>query len=284
MAFISGCTYTDIILSENVVFTNYKNILNDDDALKETPDGAQEGQDICPEGRILIDCRVLLPLIERRIRGEPLAKIIGQKEFWSMPFKTTKDTLDPRPDSETLISAVLDNFQDLSGVYNFVDFGTGTGCLLLSLLSEYKKSLGIGIDISEKALSIALKNAQELGLKERSTFKQGNWAEGFDKNFNEYFDVIVSNPPYIGIWETLDSTVKDYDPHLALFAGEDGLSAYRSLLPQLPRLMHQESLLFLEIGIGQESAVKNIAEQFGLSFKKSFQDLSGVDRVLMFKK
>ena len=176
----------------------------------------------------------LLPLVYRRCQGEPLSKIIGQREFWSLPFKVTTDTLDPRPDSETIIQAVLHHFPDRHKALNLVDFGTGTGCLLLSALSEYPNSAGIGVDISDAALAVAQENAQRLGLSQRASFVHSNWAEGVDGEF----DVLISNPPYIGLSEPLEAAVKEYDPPQALYGGEDGLEAYRILLPQLRHLMH----------------------------------------------
>ncbi|WP_165380303.1 peptide chain release factor N(5)-glutamine methyltransferase [Candidatus Finniella inopinata] len=222
----------------------------------------------------------LVPLVQRRCNNEPLSKIIGQREFWSLPFKVTADTLDPRPDSETLIQAVLEHFPDHDIPLTIIDFGTGTGCLFLSLLSEYPNSLGVGVDISDAALAVAQQNAGRLGLDQRASFIKGNWAEGMQGTF----DVLISNPPYIGLNDLLEDSVKQYDPHQALYAGEDGLAAYRALLPQLPALMHPYSLAFLEIGLGQGDTVRWVAKQAGLVFLATYPDLSGIERVVVFGK
>ena len=133
--------------------------------------------------------------LKRRLNREPVSKILGEKEFWSLSFKTTKDTLDPRPDSETLIEAVIESFQDKSAPYKLLDLGTGTGCLLLALLTEYQNASGVAVDVSHKALEIAKKNAKTLGVENRVTFLQSNWCD----NLKGKFDIIVSNPPYIKV-------------------------------------------------------------------------------------
>jgi release factor glutamine methyltransferase len=171
-------------------------------------------------------------LIERRLQKEPLSKIKEHREFWSLPFRVTRDTLDPRPDSETLIEAVVACVPDKTHPLRILDLGTGTGCLLLSLLHEYPHSTGVGVDLSERAILIAQENASRLNLEERSAFMVGSWGEAIVGTF----DVIISNPPYIGSSEPLPPEVALYDPQLALDGGEDGLSCYRALSEQIPRL------------------------------------------------
>ena len=265
----------------------------------------------------------LVPLLQRRCKGEPLSKITGQREFWSLPFNVTVDTLDPRPDSETIIQAVLNYFPDRHQTLKLIDFGTGTGCLLLSALSEYPNGAGVGVDISDAALAVAQQNAQQLGLSQRASFAQSNWAENLQipngfRNMDskirterpectkEYmrtrsaeifatndswqiskdegygFDVVISNPPYICLNEPLEAAVKEYDPPQALYGGQDGLEAYRALLPQLKRLMHSKSLAFIEIGQGQGDAVRSIGEEAGLICVSTHPDLAGIERVVVF--
>ncbi len=220
----------------------------------------------------------LVPLLQRRCKGEPLSKITGQREFWSLLFKVTADTLDPRPDSETIIQAVLNYFPAQHQTLKLIDFGAGTGCLLLSALSEYPNGVGVGVDISDAALAVAQQNAQQLGLSQRASFVQSNWAE----NLQGEFDILISNPPYIGLSEPLETAVKEYDPPQALYGGEDGLEAYRALLPQLKRLMHPKSLAFIEIGQGQGDAVRSIGEEAGLICVSTYPDLAGIERVVVF--
>lgn len=187
-------------------------------------------------------------LLRRRAAGEPVSKIIGRKEFWSLDFKTTGATLDPRPDSETLVEAVLRHISEKDKLYNIVDFGTGTGCLLLSVLSEYPNATGVGVDISPDALSIAQENAQLLGLSDRATFQQSEW--GAELDGEGVFDIILSNPPYIPseVIPTLEADVAEYDPMLALDGGADGLDEYRRLLPDIARLLAPQAYAFIEIG------------------------------------
>ena len=220
----------------------------------------------------------LVPLIQRRCKGEPLSKITGQREFWSLPFKVTADTLDPRPDSETIIQAVLNYFPDQHQTLKLIDFGTGTGCLLLSALSEYPNGVGVGVDISDAALAVAQQNVQQLGLSQQASFVQSNWAE----NLQGEFDILISNPPYIGLSEPLETAVKEYDPPQALYGGEDGLEAYRALLPELKRFMHPKSLAFIEIGQGQGDSVRSIGEEAGLICLSTYPDLAGIERVVVF--
>jgi len=218
-----------------------------------------------------------ITLLERRLHHEPLSKIREYREFWSLTFRITADTLDPRPDSETLIQAVLDTYPNRTLNYRILDLGTGTGCLLLSLLSEFPNATGIGVDYSEAAALIAQENAIQLKLNNRTSFLVGNWGEAVSGPF----DIIISNPPYIGRKEILPREVEEYDPRLALIAGEDGLDGYRALADQFFHLAAPNSKLFLELGQGQLSAVKSI---FSNSyFINSFKDLQGITRCASFR-
>ena len=215
----------------------------------------------------------LKAFINRRATGEPVAKIIGKKGFWKDEFIVSKDVLDPRPDSETLIEAVLSKFPDKTEPLRILDLGTGSGCLLLSLLGEYKNDTGVGIDISEKALEIARQNAHTC----RATFVRRDMRQ--DLSDLGRFDIMVSNPPYIPTAEiqTLERDVKDYDPMLALDGGADGLDFYHALSKQ-----HLAPALFIEIGKDQEKQIIPLFEQEGWRFVQSWKDLGGIIRVLYF--
>ncbi len=162
-------------------------------------------------------------LLDRRAAREPLSRIVGMREFWSLPFRLTPDTLDPRPDSETLVQAVLDEIPDHAAPRRILDLGTGSGCLLLALLSELPQAWGLGIDLNPGAARAAADNAFALGLNGRSAFVAGDWGQALDTRF----DVILANPPYIPASEIdgLDPEVKHWDPSLALAGGKDGLDA-----------------------------------------------------------
>lgn len=208
-------------------------------------------------------------------QGVPITRIIGQREFWSLPFFLSPATLDPRPDSETLIEAVM--AESLSP-RRILDLGTGSGCLLLALLSEYPDAIGVGVDINPDALKMAQKNAKNLGLSDRSTWVETSWTDGID----EEFDLIISNPPYISEseYEALDAVVKNYDPPIALKGGEDGLVAYRTIAAQVKKNL--KGLLVLEIGCMQKEAVTHIFQEQGFILNKTHHDLSGHPRALVF--
>ncbi|SCA56062.1 Release factor glutamine methyltransferase [Candidatus Terasakiella magnetica] len=221
-------------------------------------------------------------LVQRRCKREPMSHILGEREFWSLPFKVTKDTLTPRPDSETLIEAVLNHIPDQDRPLRVLDMGVGTGCLLLTVLSEYKQASGLGIDISPKALEVAIENATRLGLAARSEFKLGNWAAGID----ESFDLVLSNPPYIPKKdkETLAPEVKDFEPDTALFAGEDGLDDYRKLAQCLPNLLKNKAIAVVELGIGQLEDVSSLMVGAGLEVLDAPKDLGAIARCLVIRK
>jgi release factor glutamine methyltransferase len=221
-------------------------------------------------------------LLERRVRREPMAHILGQREFWSLAFKVTADTLDPRPDSETLVQAVLDQVPERSAPVRLVDFGTGTGCLLLSLLHELPNAVGLGVDASAAALAIAAENANALGLAQRTTFRRGHWDDGIEPGF----DIVLSNPPYIpsGDIPGLQPEVASFEPRLALDGGADGLDAYRRLGPAAMRLLVSDGLAALEIGIGQGDSVRRMMAAAGLRHIATARDLAAVERCLLFRK
>ncbi|HVI87338.1 MAG TPA: peptide chain release factor N(5)-glutamine methyltransferase [Dongiaceae bacterium] len=225
--------------------------------------------------------------VARRQQREPLSHILGFREFWSLPFRVTPDTLDPRPDSETLIECVLDELKKTGGDWQtrrlqLVDFGTGTGCLLLALLSELPMARGLGIDLNPGAVAVARENALRLGLASCAQFQEGNWDEGL----TESFDVVISNPPYIpsGDIAKLQLEVMRYEPHLALDGGSDGLSAYRSLAEVLLRRMKPDGFAALEIGAGQGRDVVALMQQGGLHHVREAWDLQGHERVVVLRK
>ncbi|MFQ5774852.1 MAG: peptide chain release factor N(5)-glutamine methyltransferase [Kiloniellaceae bacterium] len=218
-------------------------------------------------------------LIARRARREPVSRILGRREFWGLEFRITADTLDPRPDSETLVAAVLERIEDRSAGLKILDLGTGSGCLLLALLSELAGARGLGVDISASALAVARANARALGLAARARFARRSWAEGLAGGWQ----VIVSNPPYIIEQQlaNLPPEVAGYEPRVALAGGRDGLAAYRALVPQAARVLAPDGVLALEVGAGQQDAVEALSANAGLTPLGRVRDLGGIERCLL---
>ncbi|TQV73223.1 peptide chain release factor N(5)-glutamine methyltransferase [Denitrobaculum tricleocarpae] len=214
--------------------------------------------------------------IGRRAKREPVSRVVGVREFWSLPFRVSPDTLDPRPDSETLIEGILEWVQDTSKPLRILDLGTGTGCLLLALLSELPAACGLGVDISEEALAVARDNAGNLELSGRADFACHDWTKGL----TGAWDIVLSNPPYITEGEAalLEPEVSDYDPPAALIAGVDGLRDYRILIPGAADLLPAHGLLALEVGRGQANSVEEMLLAAGLNSPWRKRDLSGVER------
>ncbi|MHA1558288.1 MAG: peptide chain release factor N(5)-glutamine methyltransferase [Alphaproteobacteria bacterium] len=223
------------------------------------------------------DKKKLDVFIDRLSKGEPLSRILGHTVFWNNTFIVTKDTLDPRPESEILIKAVLDNFKDHKQILDILDLGIGTGCLLLTLLKEYPLSFGVGVDKNPKSIEIALKNAKLLALSERCNFLVSNWGE----NLNGQFDIIISNPPYVAFDDTIDKAAQ-YDPLLALYGGKDGLEAYKCIFKDIRQFCRDKTKIFFEIGYKQKEKVINIAKKHNFSLLKCYNDLSGIERCLCF--
>ncbi len=222
--------------------------------------------------------RVRLTL-SRMIGHEPLSRIFGRREFWGLDFALSADTLDPRPETETVVEAVLRRIADCGAPLRFLDLGTGTGCILLALLSEFPAALGFGVDIAPGAAMMARVNAAGLGLADRAHFLAANWAAAISGEF----DVIVANPPYIarnGLAD-LPQEVARYDPCGALDGGRDGLGAYRSLGAELPRVLAPGGLFACEIGLHQAPAVAEILRGFGLVINGCDRDLAGVARCVV---
>ena len=221
-------------------------------------------------------------LVDRRTRREPIARILGTREFWSLDFTVTPATLDPRPDSETIVEAALDRIPDRKSPLTIIDFGTGTGCLLLALLSELPNALGIGIDRSEAAARVAAGNAWRLGFAARARFIVGDWANALAGSV----DLIVANPPYIPASDIagLEPEVREHDPLAALAGGADGLDPYRLLAPETARLLRPGSHVVFEVGQGQADDVTGFGIAAGLVLLEQRADLGGIQRALVFGK
>lgn len=219
--------------------------------------------------------------LARRLAGEPFWRILGAREFWGLNFALSPGTLEPRPDSETLIEAALSHLAARRHeALRVLDLGTGTGCLLVATLREFPRASGLGIDLSSDAVATATSNAARNGVGGRAAFHQGSWTDGI----SERFDLILSNPPYIGSAEIagLDRNVREHDPLLALDGGPDGLDAYRALADALPDRLKPGGLAILEIGAGQEEAVVTLMGRAGLQHLASRRDLGGHIRALVF--
>lgn len=217
------------------------------------------------------------PLVMRREAGEPIAYIVGHRAFWTIDLHVGPGVLVPRPDSETLIEAAVAHF-GIGGPQNILDLGTGSGALLLAALDQWPDARGLGIDISEDALATARGNAERLGFSIRADFRQGDWGAAIC----EPFDLILCNPPYVEDAAPLPRDVADWEPAGALFAGPDGLSAYRRLAPQIGGLLREAGVACLEIGTGQAAAVTEMFEARGLNVG-SRKDLAGHVRCLIVK-
>jgi release factor glutamine methyltransferase len=215
--------------------------------------------------------------VERRSTREPAATIIGHKEFWSLDFLVTPDTLIPRPDSEVMIETAV-SFMRNRPVRRVLDLGTGTGCLLLAALTEFCDAWGLGVDLSPRAARVAAANAGRLGLADRASVIVGCWTEALAARF----DLILCNPPYIPAADIagLMPEVAAHEPRLALDGGKDGLDPYRRLFADLPRILEPAGLALFEFGIGQSEPLIALAEAAGLSVLEVKQDLAGHARVL----
>ncbi len=220
-------------------------------------------------------------LVRRRAAREPIARLIGSREFWSLDLEVTPDTLIPRPDSETVIEAALATAGD-SPPRSLLDLGTGSGCLLLALLDCFAGAVGVGVDASVAALQVAARNAARTGLADRARFVAGDWGDGLAASF----DLVVSNPPYVARGEIprLEPEVAHFEPLPALDGGCDGLDAYRGLIPRLPRLLNPGGQALLEIGAGQADDVIALAARAGLQCLERRCDLAGIERCLRFEK
>jgi release factor glutamine methyltransferase len=225
----------------------------------------------------------LRELTARRVRREPMAYILGEREFWGLPFKVSPAVLIPRPDSETVIETVLDLLPDRSRKLRILDLGLGSGCLLLTLLREYPQATGVGIDASEAALAVARGNAEALGVAPRARLSSGDWRQaGWSDRLEGPFDLLVSNPPYIesAVVDGLMPEVAAHEPRLALDGGADGFAAYRIIAAEAPRLVVPGGWAVVEAGEGQAPDIAALFGAAGLTPKPARQDLGGIARVV----
>ncbi|MGE4312729.1 MAG: peptide chain release factor N(5)-glutamine methyltransferase [Pseudobdellovibrionaceae bacterium] len=215
----------------------------------------------------------------RRAEGEPFSRIVGTREFYGRDFHLSAATLDPRPDSEILIDAVLKKF-GRDQAFRFIDLGTGSGCLAITLLAERPHARGIAVDLSHEALEMARKNAAANSVSERLETLQGSWWENVPHG--EVFDLVISNPPYIpsAVIPTLAREVQNHDPILALDGGDTGLQSYQEILSQLNLYLSQAGHAFFEVGQGQAEDVARLAEDIGATLEGISRDYGGISRVV----
>lgn len=217
---------------------------------------------------------VIEDIVTRRCLREPLAKIFGFKYFWKDSFVTNEHTLDPRPDSETLIEVCLSLFDSLAPK-TILELGVGTGCLILSLLKEWRQAKGIGVDISNQALKVSQQNAENLGVKDRVDFLVSDW---FFNIAPQAFDLIISNPPYIDQDEVINEEAS-FDPYNALYADDKGLAAYKTILRETSLFLNSGGFLVLEIGPSWDAKLETNLQYIG-----THKDLSQKDRVVVYQK
>ncbi|QEE37731.1 MULTISPECIES: peptide chain release factor N(5)-glutamine methyltransferase [unclassified Methylobacterium] len=242
-------------------------------------------RDLLLDGDRILDAQAgdaLDAAFARRLAGEPVARILGAWEFWGLPFRLAPETLVPRPDTETLVAAALACAPDRAAPLRCLDLGTGSGCILVALLSELPQANGLGLDRSPAALRIARHNAVANGVGGRAAFAAGDWCDALRGGF----DLVVSNPPYIvrHVIQHLDRDVRLHDPHAALDGGPDGLDAYRRILDGVrdAALLAPGGRLLLEIGYDQAEAVRTLGRGAGYADLGLRRDLAGHDRVLTF--
>lgn len=221
----------------------------------------------------------LRAMLDRMVAHEPLSRILGRREFWGLEFTLSAETLDPRPETETVVEAVLRRKPDRHAPLRLLDLGTGTGCLLIALLSEFSTAIGFGIDVVQATVSTAANNAATLGFAERALFFVGDWAAAVSGSF----DVIVANPPYIASRNLclLPREVARYDPWRALDGGEDGLTPFREMAPALSRLLASDGIFVTEVGVDQPDAVAAIMKSHGLALDGMEKDLAGGARCVI---
>lgn len=216
--------------------------------------------------------------VTRRLKREPVSRILGRKGFWKIMLSVTPDVLSPRPDTEAVLDVCLKAFPEGQS-FEMADLGVGSGAILLAVLAERPAAKGLGTEVSEEALAVARENAANLDLNARAVFLRTDWTAGLS---DDAFDLVVSNPPYIPSKdiETLDPEVRNHDPRLALDGGEDGLDAYRLLAPEIRRILKPDGVFAVEIGWDQAAAVRALFEAAGFEKVKVVKDLAGRDRVI----
>jgi release factor glutamine methyltransferase len=221
----------------------------------------------------------LTELVQRRLAHEPVSRIVGKREFWGRDFNVTPDTLDPRPETETLISAAIDHSKRLAFEQpRILDLGTGTGCIVLSLVDALPGSTGVGVDLSEAALRVASGNAAKLGLSARVAFARMFWGAAVAGPF----DIIAANPPYLSAedMQRLEPEVR-YDPPRALDGGADGLGCYRAIIADVKRFARSPAILAFEVGSGQATQVASLLEGAALRVVEIRSDLASIPRCVV---
>ena len=235
-----------------------------------------------PRAPVLLDqAAQFAGLLARRVAHEPFAYLTGRVGFWTLDLEVSPATLIPRADSESLVEAALEACPDKGAVLHVLDLGTGTGALLLAVLSELPTASGLGVDLKPEAAALAARNAARLGLAGRARFLAGDWAAAVSRRF----DLILCNPPYIesAVIPALMPEVARHEPASALDGGADGLSAYRRIIADLPRLLAPRAVVVLELGAGQQAAVEALAKAAGLTPEACRADLGGVPRALVLR-
>ncbi|MCK5384635.1 MAG: peptide chain release factor N(5)-glutamine methyltransferase [Alphaproteobacteria bacterium] len=236
-------------------------------------------------------CEQMRGDVMERISGRPLSRIYNKREFWGLEFKLSPDTLDPRPETELIVELALQRFTGREVPRKILDLGTGSGCILIALLSEFSNSEGIGVDLSEGALDIARYNAQQNGCGSRAKFIHGSWWDAVDAqhdakkdahNTQQKFDLVVSNPPYISnhVIQNLAPEVKNHDPILGLDGGNEGLDAYKIIFSKLKTHLFPDGIALLEIGYDQENDVVRLSKESGFALRTVHADLAGNPRVV----
>ena len=220
----------------------------------------------------------LADYLARREHREPVSHILGRKGFWKIMLNVTPDVLTPRPDTETVVEWVLRDFPE-HAPWSVLDLGVGSGAIVLSILAERPAARGLGVDVSEEALAVARDNAAHLGLAGRLALLRGDWTEGLA---DDNFDLVVSNPPYIAsaVIETLEPEVRDHEPRIALEGGDDGLMHYRTLAPEILRVLKPGGRFAVEIGYDQKDAVEALFREAGAAGVQTLRDLADRDRVV----
>lgn len=249
--------------------------------LLEAATGASRTDILTDPHRILTAAQLdaLETLLVRREAREPVSHILGRKGFWTVELKVTADVLTPRPDTETIVDALLKSLPEAAPM-RLLDLGTGSGAILLALLAERPAWTGVGVDISPAALEVARENAALLRLEDRAAFVHASWTEGQP---DHAFDAVASNPPYIpsGDIAALEPEVSVHEPRLALDGGPDGLDAYRHLAPEVLRVLKPGGVFALEIGHDQGAAVEALMQRAGAGFCRVISDLGKHDRVVI---
>lgn len=234
-----------------------------------------------------LDRNKIADALTRRLKGEPLSRILGVREFWGLDFHLSPATLDPRPDTETLVRAVLEKFKGKPPPERILDFGTGTGCILISLLNDWKRqgqTWGLGVDKSPDAIMTARKNAEEHDVGKQASFVCSDWGVvlSAELDLEQKFDLIVSNPPYIREDDitNLSSEVIDFDPILALSGGKSGLECYELLFMQMKNFLKPQGCAFFEIGYDQHEEIVRLARKYESRVSEVYSDSAGILRVV----